>query len=96
VEHFTGHQDATQVFWVELDAHKLGVIANLNDLSAIALGILPNEREADSLQFLNHLGVGLAAMAKALGNLGSIAIQGAQLRPLGPRLEYARVFAQLS
>jgi hypothetical protein len=86
-------EHAAQVLGVELHAHEPRVVADLDDLHALARRVLADEGEPGRLETLDHLRVDLVPVAVALGDLGGVAVEGAEAGPFGSLLEVAAVLA---
>lgn len=61
-----GRQDSAEIFGVELHTHEPGVVANLNNLHTLTLGVLANERQTGLLDALHHVGVNFIPVTVAL------------------------------
>lgn len=75
------------VLGVELGAHEVRVVLDLEDLHALAGLILSDKVQTSSLQLLNVRRVDLVAVAVPLLDLGETAVKGSDLSPLAVGLE---------
>lgn len=89
-----GIQHARQVLGVELDTHEPGVVLDLDDLHADALLVLADKVQPALLQAVDVGRVDFVAVPVALEDLVGARVQGAQLGPLGARLEERGAQAQ--